>query len=361
MVLQAKEVEPMRRLLWILAVAVFASGITAAGAGPSDLDDGVFICHYDPAMVASVPDEGYCQQYLDGFAIASCGEQNPSIDVETPVVWFILAAWGEAKEWCGVEFGFGDFDPNDFTFTASGGCGPTGVIEIPMDGWPGPNLGTALVTTGGLQWEGDFQPVYYFEGYNYYGVTALMPLGPNPDTGLGGCGNCLTPPVQFPPFCYGTMGLMQAGVECCPPTGDPTGACCIADDIEYCQILTEADCIAAGGEYLGDDTICDGACPATGACCQAGGACDIMTQSTCETVGGDYQGDGVTCVTADCPIIWACCIAGECFLMTEEECDDGGVAPWRTWFPEEVCGEGGIDCTTPIEETSWGQIKAIYR
>jgi hypothetical protein len=34
----------------------------------------------------------------------------------------------------------------------------------------------------------------------------------------------------------------------------PTGACCIGED---CSITTEADCIAAGGTYQGDNTDCD--------------------------------------------------------------------------------------------------------
>ncbi|MFH1419464.1 MAG: GEVED domain-containing protein [Planctomycetota bacterium] len=38
----------------------------------------------------------------------------------------------------------------------------------------------------------------------------------------------------------------------------PTGACCDAAFALYCDELTAADCAAAGGSYLGNDTVCSG-------------------------------------------------------------------------------------------------------
>jgi subtilisin-like proprotein convertase family protein len=43
-------------------------------------------------------------------------------------------------------------------------------------------------------------------------------------------------------------------IECVPPV--PTGACCFPDG--SCDILSEEECIAAGGEYQGDDVACFG-------------------------------------------------------------------------------------------------------
>lgn len=41
------------------------------------------------------------------------------------------------------------------------------------------------------------------------------------------------------------------------PVSGPTGACCFSLD---CEILTEANCTAEDGTYLGDDTSCSNAC-----------------------------------------------------------------------------------------------------
>jgi hypothetical protein len=78
------------------------------------------------------------------------------------------------------------------------------------------------------------------------------------------------------------------------------GACCIGED---CSILSEADCIAAGGTYQGDGTDCDpNPClpPTTGACCQTDDTCDDgLSQSECEAGGGTFH-PGQTCSEIEC-------------------------------------------------------------
>jgi hypothetical protein len=59
-----------------------------------------------------------------------------------------------------------------------------------------------------------------------------------------------------------------------------------------------ADCEAAGGSYLGNNTECD-ACPPPGACCLGGNRCTLVTQAQCEEVGGDYLGINTECTA--CP------------------------------------------------------------
>jgi hypothetical protein len=44
-----------------------------------------------------------------------------------------------------------------------------------------------------------------------------------------------------------------------PPTGTPTGACCLPDG--SCVEVSEAQCAGVGGAYHGDDTVCAGATP----------------------------------------------------------------------------------------------------
>jgi hypothetical protein len=52
-----------------------------------------------------------------------------------------------------------------------------------------------------------------------------------------------------------TLDITSDGVACAEATCTPVGACCI-DDV--CSVQTEADCLAALGQYLGDGTNCEG-------------------------------------------------------------------------------------------------------
>ncbi|MBD3237009.1 MAG: hypothetical protein GF330_09915 [Candidatus Eisenbacteria bacterium] len=98
-----------------------------------------------------------------------------------------------------------------------------------------------------------------------------------------------------------------------------------------------------------------------GVCCLPGGECQLVTEDACEALAGVWQGNP-SCTPNPCPVLWACCIAGECVMRTEEACDDGGGTPKQTWFEGEVCsGPEAIDCTTPIQRTSWGRLKSTYR
>ena len=101
---------------------------------------------------------------------------------------------------------------------------------------------------------------------------------------------------------------------------DPTGACCIG---ENCSIRTEANCLALGGIYHGDNSTCEQfPCEddppveeRTGACCIEGLGCSVTTEAQCRLFGGEYQGDGTDCTTVDC--------VGD--PPDDPECPDGSV------------------------------------
>ncbi len=98
------------------------------------------------------------------------------------------------------------------------------------------------------------------------------------------------------------------------------GACCVG---AVCSEVSEADCIEAGGEYLGDGTTCspDPCVVPTGACCTAAG-CVVLTQMECDTAQGSYQGNGTSCSPDPCVTrTGACCRPGDsCTLETEADC-----------------------------------------
>jgi hypothetical protein len=201
-------------LLMCLAIAGVAYG------DPTNLEDGVFIAHHPPGLQFSQGTD-WCQKYIDEYAITSCKQQHNRIDLDGNVgessVWYVLAAWSEAKEWCGTEFGFGQYDANIYGFLRWGPCSPQGELELPTDNWPAPNEGTAITTTS-TAWSGNFVPVYYFAGYAYY--EGVIPVAADPATGFGGTGNCATPPEAWAAADFGGMGLFTAGTYVCPGGGD---------------------------------------------------------------------------------------------------------------------------------------------
>jgi hypothetical protein len=85
-----------------------------------------------------------------------------------------------------------------------------------------------------------------------------------------------------------------------------SGACCLQDGT--CVVVQESHCLAVGGTYLGDNSVClgdadndgaDDACEAPakkGACCWPDGGCSVTTAANCVQNGGTYQGDNTACL-----------------------------------------------------------------
>ena len=81
-----------------------------------------------------------------------------------------------------------------------------------------------------------------------------------------------------------------------------TGACCF-DDGAPCDVLVPADCIDAGGDWLGADSSCDD-CPVFGACCFDQGECAIINGDDCIDEGYTFLGAGTAC--DECPDVPTC-------------------------------------------------------
>jgi hypothetical protein len=101
-----------------------------------------------------------------------------------------------------------------------------------------------------------------------------------------------------------------------------TGACCLPG--QDCQIKTQAECAAAGGEYRGEGTTCSpNPCPAAlGACCTADGNCHFVSPTQCTALSGVYHGNGSSCTPSPCPPpTGACCFTdGTCQVLSEADC-----------------------------------------
>ena len=84
----------------------------------------------------------------------------------------------------------------------------------------------------------------------------------------------------------------------CPPTG----ACCIQDS---CTLGYSVVCLAAGGTYLGDETVCDPGVCDLGACC-VNETCDQGTEFGCYSIGGVFGGANAPCVDMCVNALAAC-------------------------------------------------------
>jgi hypothetical protein len=98
----------------------------------------------------------------------------------------------------------------------------------------------------------------------------------------------------------------------------------------------------------------------------------VLTEADCSATQDWYKWiEGEVCDPNPCPPPGICCIChedtgtAECIIVTEEDCmNEGGGAAWSFWFgPALDCG--GISCHgfcwSPIETTTWGKIRAVYR
>ncbi len=231
----------MRRALVIAGLlGVFA---TLAGADPNNLTGGALIAHN--AGYWERYHQPTCGTYYQYDPISSCEEQNNTMDTGT-YAWFVIAAFDEDKRWCGVQFGFGDFDPGMMFFAEWGPCADV-CLEYPSANWPGPLEGTVFTAPSSSSWSGNWIPVYWFLAYSYTahgpGVVQLVP-DPTAAVPFAGFANCLQVPEQFDAI-LGGMGVGQPGTWVC--TGMPDAVCCID---QSCVIVhSENECTALGGVY----------------------------------------------------------------------------------------------------------------
>lgn len=96
------------------------------------------------------------------------------------------------------------------------------------------------------------------------------------------------------------------GTECSVNACVPSGACCFNGTCEGDQ--TPANCVDAGGIYLGDDSTCTGAPCAPGTCCNRGDCTDFAILSECPTTDpGIAFSAGAFCFQGPCEPFGACC------------------------------------------------------
>ncbi|TVQ54792.1 MAG: hypothetical protein EA377_04830, partial [Phycisphaerales bacterium] len=118
------------------------------------------------------------------------------------------------------------------------------------------------------------------------------------------------------------MRATYTSLSCTPPV---SGGCCLPAG--FCEVLTESQCAAQQGLFLGEDVPCSSVncINLFGACCYDDDSCETpVPQAFCINEGGTWLGSGTDCSNDACgDPVGACCIevTGACDQFTEEICD----------------------------------------
>lgn len=169
-------------------------------------------------------------------------------------------------------------------------------------------------------------------GYTCADVGGPVPPCPPPGACCVPNGGCLD---LTPSGCIDQGGLFVGFGNTCAATTCPRGACCLPNDHNGCELLSQPECDARGGLYRGDLVECT-AC--TGACCYPFAGCtDAVLEGPCEILQeGVFLGIGTTCTPGTCPV-GACCLPTECTVTIPSYCAAHG----GTYFGD------GTTCPTP--------------
>ncbi len=169
------------------------------------------------------------------------------------------------------------------------------------------------------------------------------------DPPVGACCNGTVCAIKTQAQCVAGGGIYLGDNTNCdanPCDATPSGRCCIDDGYSgLCEITTAAECAVLGGVFTPGAT-CEG-CPcllaATGACC-IGGVCSIETEADCLAAGGAYVGDYTNCDSGPCDT-GACCVGLACSVVRRFECTGRFIGP-GTDCSGDPCAEPTI--TTPF-------------
>ncbi len=229
--------------------------LSSAWATPDDLSGGVFIAHYVPEVIYTHdPPMDACEAYAP-YAITSCAQQCTRVDTDSmrTIVWYVLCAWTEEKEFWGAEIGVGEYSEDMFLYIAWDVCfPPSGGLVIPAGHFPGPNEGTAFVATG-EPWQGNYVPVLWVAGHAY-AESGVIQLSVDPPTGWAGWWTDGPDPRSYPTAAFGALGINADGLPVCP--GDPLAVCCLPGDT--CWLLSAyQNCEMLGGVWHANWTTCE--------------------------------------------------------------------------------------------------------
>lgn len=296
----------MRFSVLLTAVLTLLFGVSSASALAGPNAGGVLIVHECQLV----------RTYAYDCALDACVNADVQAVLDFPIMWKVWAAFREGSSPRLKAFVMGSQFPPSVVIEAAGLIDPVNDFEIAQDGWPSVSGGGVGISFGQVK-TAIVNDCYWFAGYSY-NQGDLWSLTPHP-VGQTIFVDDSVPPIEDVVAGFGSLGFGVPGSLPCPSPPPPVGACCLEPG--NCVIVPEAECVELCGMWFGEGISCDpNPCPplAGSACCLPDGTCELHWPNVCECLGGVTLPEIFTCDPNPC---------------------DG----------------------TPIEETSWGRIKAIHR
>jgi hypothetical protein len=226
-------------------------------------------------------------------------------------IWKVYAAFPPAGSPRLKALPMGSTFPPEVVVVAAGLPDPVLDFEIPQGGWPFTSGGGVGICFGLVKTD-TVSECYWFAGYSYENPSTWQ-VAPHPTQEMVFVDDSM-PPQEDPITALGSIGFGQPGFTPCPQ-GTTVGACCPGS--AECQMMTQDECAAVCGIWYGPDFDCDpNPCSvAFGACCYPDGRCETLEGFWCEQSGGSFVG--------------GCCEPNP--------------------------------CGTPVDETTWGRVKRMFR
>ena len=247
----------MKRLLVCLAVLTIAPA--PAWAGPNET--GAIVVHN--TGVAWTTD----LSLPPASPVPRCVEINSEIpmgsapyDQSMPLVWKVYASFPVSSsprlKGCGWGVSMTNDGAGQIVILGNDAPSPA-VLYITSAGWPGNNTFIRMSFTDGVRTDA-VNELFWFGGYAYAGTAGepqSFAIIPHSTPSNRFFFDDAVPANADPIAGYGTLGFGQPGVLPCVDCILPcASACCHPDGT--CAMLTPDGCQAAGGTYLGGDTIC---------------------------------------------------------------------------------------------------------
>ncbi|MCK4414807.1 MAG: C10 family peptidase [Candidatus Eisenbacteria sp.] len=151
--------------------------------------------------------------------------------------------------------------------------------------------------------------------------------------------------------CLAAGGAWQYGLTACTPDPCAWRACCVEG---ACQVATELACTTAEGVWHSGIDACDPD-PCVEAACCFGETCQVLSEYDCADGGGTWRAEAADCSPNPCMPYGACCMVTGCEVLTLEMCQlEGGV-----WYPD-VAGCDPSICTLPDSSRLFGGVLIVH-
>ncbi len=342
----------MRTALALMGILLLLTTPALAGRNAN----GALVVHVnDPVTYRGTED--FCTSALP-TECADLVTTSHATGEDVAVIWFLAAFRAEASPAVTtIQFGIEhNLPPGQGYFIRYSACGPS-PLELPDTGWPETGFGNLVAYSGPV-----YDHLFKFYWFAVFNEDSQSYLGTRtyPNTNEAKFVDDGNPPIEDLIFNFGTVRWEVPGENHCPQPLPAEVACCFPDGT--CLFIVEGDCIEQGGASQGPGSSCDpNPCPQLEACCFQDWRCEMMLPADCTQAGGVAQGPGTNCDPNLCFVGdgEACCFEdGHCEWILAGDCVAlGGRSPQGAGTTCET-----VICeTVPIENTTWGSIKARFR